>query len=329
MVGARAGDQQAARLEQLQRPEIDLLISAMSRRDAVAVLGKSGGIENDHLEAAANLVVLLEDVEGVALAEADVRDRVQVLVALGRLDRGRGHFDALHVLAPIRNSKSKAALVAEAVKNIARRVLPGRPVVFALVEKGSRFLALLQRASEADPILLGDDFLGNHAVEYADALVQRFEQPHSWIVALQDSLRRKELNQNVDEQALQPLGSLAERLDYEVIAIAIHDQRREQVSIAVNDPVRVRVFDHSRAEFRGAAEAFQEERAIHRNILSRQKPEAYLGLFAVERPALEVAALVQQANHSAGLCLRGANVAAIDPEVPGSQPVYSSGTDDC
>ena len=69
VVGAGTGDEIPARFQDLQCPQVDLLVAALSRRQTIAVLGKSWGVENDHLEASADLVVFLEEVESIAFAE--------------------------------------------------------------------------------------------------------------------------------------------------------------------------------------------------------------------------------------------------------------------
>src|SRR6185437_13204468 len=43
---------------------------------------------------------------------------------------------------------------------------------------------------------------------------------------------RKHFEQNFDEQIFVPVGALAQRLNSEIIAIAVHDQRGQQVAFA-------------------------------------------------------------------------------------------------
>ncbi len=72
MVGTGAGNEVAARFEQLHRPQVNLLVAALRGRNTVPVLGEGGWIENDRLEASAHFVVLLQQVEGIPFAEVDV-----------------------------------------------------------------------------------------------------------------------------------------------------------------------------------------------------------------------------------------------------------------
>src|ERR1700685_2786547 len=81
MMRARAGDQGASWPQNLHGAEIDFLVAAMGRRDAVAILGECRRIENYHVEAALFVVVLLEQIEGVCLFEGDVCDLIQFLIS--------------------------------------------------------------------------------------------------------------------------------------------------------------------------------------------------------------------------------------------------------
>src|ERR1700683_1249282 len=72
VVRAGASDQIPARLDELHGPEVDFLISALRRRDAIAVLSESGRIEHNHIETSADLVIFLEQVKSVCFAKGDI-----------------------------------------------------------------------------------------------------------------------------------------------------------------------------------------------------------------------------------------------------------------
>jgi hypothetical protein len=69
VVRAGAGDQVPTWTEKLQTAEIDFLIAAASSRDAGAVFGEGGWIEQDHVETSSLFVVAFEEVKGVGFAE--------------------------------------------------------------------------------------------------------------------------------------------------------------------------------------------------------------------------------------------------------------------
>ncbi len=72
VVGAGASDEVAAGPKKFQGAQIDLFVAALGGGDAVAIFGEGGRVEDDHVESAADFVVLLQQIEGVALAEDDV-----------------------------------------------------------------------------------------------------------------------------------------------------------------------------------------------------------------------------------------------------------------
>src|ERR1700685_936808 len=72
MVGAGAGDEIPAWLQQLHSAEIDFLVSTLGCRNAVAILGEGGRIKNDHIETSTDFVIFLEQVERVGLAKGDI-----------------------------------------------------------------------------------------------------------------------------------------------------------------------------------------------------------------------------------------------------------------
>src|SRR5579864_8971776 len=135
VVGAGARDEEAARLQQLQGTQVNLLIAALGGRDAVAILGESRWIQDDHLELAAHLVVLLQNVEGIAFAKIDVGDGIQLLIAPRGCDRSGSHVSGLHVLAVAGYRESEAAVVAEAVEHFAGGIAASGQMILALVEE--------------------------------------------------------------------------------------------------------------------------------------------------------------------------------------------------
>ena len=82
---------------------------------------------------------------------------------------------------------------------------------------------------------------GDGAVQHVDALLEPFEQPDAGIVAREDPGRRRELDEQLPDVRQQPIGRLRERLQHEVVAVPIDDERRQQIGFAVHEPVRRRV----------------------------------------------------------------------------------------
>src|SRR5271163_187215 len=113
MVRAGTRDQGAARSEDLHGPKIYFLVAAMSGGNAVAVLGKGRRIENDHVEAALFVVVLLEQIEGISLFEGDIRDLIQFLIAAGGGYCGGREIDRFYARGVAGDAEGESAVVAE------------------------------------------------------------------------------------------------------------------------------------------------------------------------------------------------------------------------
>src|SRR5262245_40688720 len=65
VVRTRAGDQDAARIQQSQRAQVDLLVAAQRRLYSAAVFGEGRRVEDDRVETLARVVVIAQQVEDV------------------------------------------------------------------------------------------------------------------------------------------------------------------------------------------------------------------------------------------------------------------------
>ena len=74
--------------------------------------------------------------------------------------------------------------------------------------------------------------------------------------------------------------ALVERLDDEVIAVAVHHQCGQQIGFAVHHPVGIGVADHAAAVFRGGAQAAAEKTS--RSIASTRRESMRRAIWDVE-----------------------------------------------
>ena len=88
-----------------------------------------------------------------------------------------------------------------------------------------------------DPALAHFDDLGYRAVLHRHGLLQALEQPDARIIAGQDSGRLEAIDEQRDEVRKQAIDALHERLENEVVTIAIDDQSRQPVGLAVDHPI--------------------------------------------------------------------------------------------
>ena len=100
-------------------------------------------------------------------------------------------------------------------------------MIFALIEKRSGLLTMAEIVNEGDTVFFCHDFIGNFAIENLDALFEALKQAHLRVVALKDALGGEQFDQDFANEAFDSFGGLAQRLDHQVIAVAIHDQGRQ------------------------------------------------------------------------------------------------------
>src|SRR5713101_1338000 len=87
VVGAAAGDQNAAGTQHLERPQVELFVAAKGSFQAALVLGEGGRIEHDGVVPASGVGVVPQQVEGVGFDPFDLT-AVERTVAVGYLQRG-------------------------------------------------------------------------------------------------------------------------------------------------------------------------------------------------------------------------------------------------
>ena len=163
MVGAGAGDQDAAGAKHLQGAEVELFVAAEGGIEGAFTFGEGGWIENDGVIALAGGSVVLEQIEGVGLDPFDVL-AIEGGIPVGDLERGPRAVDAGDVRAARGQVKGKASLVAENVEGFAVGVLGSGSVVLALVEEPSGLLAFERVAVELDAVH-GEDGRGSFALD--------------------------------------------------------------------------------------------------------------------------------------------------------------------
>src|SRR6516162_8852707 len=99
------------------------------------------------------------------------------------------------------------------------------------------------------------------------------------------------------------------------------------ICFPIYEPEGIRVLDHDLAIRSGAANAFREKCTINRNILACKQPDRDLGFVAVEGATLEASSFVRKTHDGSSFRASAADVASIDPKMPGAQPVYTPRAD--
>ncbi len=110
---------------------------------------------------------------------------------------------------------------------------------------------------------------------------QVFLGAHTNVVARDDPLGLEDLIQARSDLRLGGVHALVERLHDQVIAVAIHYQRWQQVGLAVDHAIGIAVVDHGAAVLLGGAQTVQIEIAADLFYLPRKHPQGNLRSGAV------------------------------------------------
>ncbi len=119
--------------------------------------------------------------------------------------------------------------------------------------------------------------------------------------------------------------ALRQRLHDEVVAVTIDDERRQQIRLAMHEPIGVGV---ERQRLRGSAmrvlEPRAHERLVGRRLAARQHPDRNLRSIAEERVADRAMPRTDHLDDVAGGRLDVHDVGAIDPRMPAADPLLAA-----
>ena len=191
--------------------------------------------------------------------------------------------DGDRLVARAAEHQREAAVVAEAVEQPAARVGGGRRAVFPLVEKQTGLLS----APEID-VVLDAGFRHRHGLRHVagqdlDPLLEPFEHSRPRIVARENPARLQQLGEHRRQRRQQPIHPLRQRLNDQVVAVAVDNQRRQEVRFAVHQPIRARVDRERLAKRDRRFETPADQREVGRRVAVRQHAERDLRAVAVER----------------------------------------------
>ena len=207
---------------------------------------------------------------------------------------------AIVLVALRRERQRKAAVVAETIEHASMRVASGGLPVLALVEKQPGLLAAPHVDVVLDAQFLDHHGLRNVARENLDPLLEPLEDSGARIVSRQNPARADDVVQRLNDGRRQLFHALRQRLHDEIVAVAIDDERRQQVGFAVNEPIRSRVDPQRRSKSDRRLEATPDQGIVGRRLSVRQHPERDLRSIAVERCPKELAARFRTATTSPG-----------------------------
>ena len=198
------------------------------------------------------------------------------------------------------------------------RVSRGGFAVLALIEEQTGLLTFAEIDLVLDRPLAHDHRLGHRAGQDFHRLLEPFERAHLRIVARQDSRRREDLGQPAPSPTAAngpcPATAPAPR---GTIAVPIDHERRQQIGLAVHEPVRGRVELERVAKPDRPLEPWPQHRRVERRVAARQHPDRDLRSIAEERMAQRPPARSDDFDDVAPGRVDVRDVGAINPRMAG------------
>src|SRR5436309_1054078 len=151
VIRARAGHENAARAEHLERAEVQFFIAANGGIKVTLALRERGWVQDDGVVLALCRGVILEQVEGISLNPFDLA-AVQGSVLVGNFQGRTGTIHAGDLGAVRGEMKGESPLIAENVERFPFGVAGRGGIVLALVEEGSGLLPFQGVELEADGV---------------------------------------------------------------------------------------------------------------------------------------------------------------------------------
>lgn len=315
VVGAGAGDEHAAAVEQAEGAEIDVLIAGERFLHGAAGFREGGRVEDDGVEAAVGLGVLCEELEDVGFAPLDVVDFVGGGVFPGAVEGGRGGIESFDAIGAAGEVEGEAAGGTETVEDLAAREALGGEVVLALVEEGAGFLAAEEidvpvEAVELD-LVRGREF----AVDELFFEREAFEFADGDVVAEDDGAGLEEGFQRVEDGGACGVHALVEELDGEGVTVAVDDEGGQTVGFGVDEPVGIARGD-ALAVGEGGGKALVVEGGVDDGAGVGEAAEGDLGAGAEMEDAQVLGARVEDFDGGAGRGVAGIDEVALkDPRV--------------
>ena len=174
------------------------------------------------------------------------------------------------------------------------RVAAGRDAVRSLVEKGAGLLAGPRRGEIADGALPDLDTFGHLAGDERHGLIQAFASAHRHVMPEEDAVGREHVHERGDDVRPHRLEAGGKQLGDDIRPVAVDDERRQSVPLAVHDPPRIRV-DPAPA-FHARRDALAPPRGVDRPIGALQQAEPDLRAGRVQGLPEEAAARISDAD---------------------------------
>src|SRR5207302_379884 len=235
--------QQTSWSKQFEREQIDVLVRPGRLLRVLRRRSELRRIEYDHIECPRGVAKLAQLGEDVGVAPFGTR-RIEGIggdVLAGEGKRFGRAVDRQHRLcASGQRGDGEAAGVAKTIQYVATGCQRAHTLsVVALIEVEAGLLAMRDIDNEAETVLDDADLRRHRASHRPLARRQTFEGAYVDARAFVDRSATCRLGQCVDERVTPSLGSRCENLYHHDILVAIGDETREAIRLAMDQPARV------------------------------------------------------------------------------------------
>ncbi len=230
----------------------------------------------------------------------------------------RGCVQRRDVVRLTREVQCEGAVVAEAIEGASARDAADERAILALVEERARLLSLPRSGEVAHAVLVHFDLVGHLAVQEFDVRGESFLHAQRDVIAREDAGGRGERAEREDDLLAEVLESCAHELHDEPLVVAVDDQGRDAVALAVHEAIGVGVLLESGAPGDGAGEGALPPGGIDGSLgVGVEEAEGDFGAGAPEGGAEWLAALVGDVDGAGVTVGAFEDVAAVDPGMAG------------
>jgi len=309
------GGEDAARFEEFQGAEMDLLVAAEGVAKVLLAAGEGRRIEDDEVE---TIFARLEEVEGIGFDGWEV-ELVEAGIGMDGHDGVGGDVDAGDGGCPGAGARqSESALVAEAVEDAAPCGEACDALVgVELIEVEAGFLAGERVDLEFQSVVVDHERARVGAVEHGEFGAESFGFADGGVVAEDDGGGLESFAESLDEEVAALVHGEREGLQDEVVEVAVDDDAGQAVGFAPDEAAEAGIDGEALAEGGGLVEAAEEELAVEGLAAAGEAAGDDLGGGVVDGGAEEAVPSVLERDDFAGLGVSEGleDFAGVDPLV--------------
>ncbi|EAU64493.1 conserved hypothetical protein [Stigmatella aurantiaca DW4/3-1] len=299
------------------------MVGAQRGGQPLAALGQPRRIQDHRVEAAAGVREAPQHVEGVGVFHRDVRAAIALGVGLDAAGGLRVLLHREHRVTRAAQREREPPVVAEEIQRLAPGEFPRAQVVVHLIQEGPGLHVPEEVHLEAVLPLVVDKTRVARAVQHHHLTGQPLEVAARGIVPADHVGGPGQLHQDPGDPLLPGVHALGERLQRQARAVAVHEEARQQVRLAMHPPHAIPVLQ-GRAAGQGRLQPAAEEGLVCGLLgggTAREQPQRQRRALRVERLADGIALGVHHGHHPPpGLTVRRLQqFGAVEPRTASAQ----------